>query len=63
MYTNTSNFSKALESLDKLPSKDNKLKSVYQTVAFNYGVELFQKGDWLNSKKAFELVSRYPIDP
>lgn len=63
VYTNTSNFSKALESLDKLPSKDNQLKSVYQTVAFNYGVELFQKGDWLNSKKAFELVNRYPIDP
>ena len=63
VYTNTSNFSKALESLDKLPSKDNQLNSVYQTVAFNYGVELFQKEDWANSKKAFELVSRYPIDP
>ena len=63
VYTNTSNFAKALESLDKLQSKDNKLKSVYQTVAFNYGVELYQKNTWTEAKKAFELVSRYPIDP
>ena len=63
VYTNTSNFAKALESLDKLQSKDTKLKSVYQTVAFNYGVELYQKQMWAEAKKAFELVSRYPIDP
>ena len=63
VYTNTSNFEKALESLDKLQSKDTKLKSVYQTVAFNYGVELYQKQTWGEAKKAFELVSRYPIDP
>ena len=63
VYTNTSNFAKALESLDKLQSKDNKLQSVYQTVAFNYGVELYQKNSWEESKTAFELVARYPIDP
>jgi tetratricopeptide (TPR) repeat protein len=63
VYTNTSNFAKALESLDKLLAKDNKLQSVYQTVAFNYGVELYQKNSWDDAKKAFELVGRYPIDP
>lgn len=63
VYTNTSNFAKALESLDKLQSKDNKLQGVYQTVAFNYGVELYQKNSWLEAKTAFELVGRYPIDP
>ena len=63
VYTNTSNFSKALESLDKLQTKDNKLKSVYQTVAFNYGVELYQKNKWAEAQNAFELVNRYTIDP
>lgn len=63
VYTSTSNFSKALESLDKLPSKDARLKRVYQTVAFNYGVELFQKNNFTEALGAFKLVDRYPIDP
>lgn len=63
VYTSTSNFAKALESLDKLPSKDARLKSVYQTVAFNYGVELFQKNNFKEAMDAFKLVDRYPMDP
>ncbi|MEN9303294.1 MAG: hypothetical protein RL264_1723 [Bacteroidota bacterium] len=62
-YTSTSNFAKALESLDNLPQKDNRLKKVYQTVAFNYGVELFQKSNMDGALDAFKLVNRYPIDP
>ena len=63
VYTSTSNFAKALESLDKLPSKDARLKRVYQTVAFNYGVELFQKNNYSGALNAFRLVDRYPLDP
>ncbi len=63
VYTNTSNFAKALESLDNLPTKDARLKRVYQTVAFNYGVELFQKNNLEGAMDAFKLVDRYPIDP
>ena len=63
VYTNTSNFAKALESIDKLPSKDAQLKKVYQTVAFNYGVELFQKGQMQDAFDAFKKVSTYPMDP
>ncbi len=63
VYTSTSNFAKALESLDKLPSKDARLKRVYQTVAFNYGVELFQKNNLKEAMDAFKLVDRYPMDP
>ncbi|MEN9743489.1 MAG: hypothetical protein RLZZ65_1294 [Bacteroidota bacterium] len=63
VYTNTSNFAKALESIDKLPSKDAQLKKVYQTVAFNYGVELFQKGQMQDAYDAFKRVDKYPMDP
>ncbi|MEN9700242.1 MAG: hypothetical protein RLZZ301_1440 [Bacteroidota bacterium] len=63
VYTNTSNYAKALESIEKFASKDAKLKRVYQTVAFNYGVELFQKGQLDEAYKAFERVENYPMDP
>lgn len=63
VYTTTSNYSKAIESLDKLPSMDAKLKAVYQTVAFNYGVELFQKNDYDEAMNAFKLVEKHPMDP
>jgi tetratricopeptide (TPR) repeat protein len=63
VYTNTSNFAKALESLDNLPTKDARLKKVYQSVAFNYGVEMFQKNNLKGALDAFNLVDRYPIDP
>ncbi len=63
VYTNTSNFAKALESLDNLPVKDAQLKKVYQSVAFNYGVEMFQKNNLPGALDAFKLVDKYPIDP
>lgn len=63
VYTSTNNYAKALASLDKLPNKDAKLKTAYQLVAFNQGVELFQKSDYTGAIKSFALVEKYPIDP
>ena len=63
VYSNTSNYSKALESLDQLPSKDTKLKSLYQIIAYNYGVELFQKARYDDAITHFALVNKYAIDP
>ena len=63
VYTNTSNFAKALESISRLPSMDVKLKKVYQTVAYNYGVDLFEKQQFSEAVKTFKLVDKYPIDP
>lgn len=62
VYTSTNNYAKALASLDKLPNKDAKLKTAYQLVAFNQGVELFQKADYTNAIKSFVLVDKYPVD-
>ena len=63
VYSNTSNYEKALESLDQLPSIDSRLKAVYQTIAYNYGVDLFQKTKYLEAIASFGLVSKYAIDP
>lgn len=63
VYTNTSNFAKALESISRLPNLDVKLKKVYQTVAFNYGVDQFEKQLFSEAIKTFKLVDKYPIDP
>jgi tetratricopeptide (TPR) repeat protein len=63
VYSNTSNYSKALESLDKLPSKDTKLKALYQIIGYNYGVELFQKARYDEAITNFALVNKYAIDP
>ena len=42
---------------------DVKLKKVYQTVAYNYGVDLFEKQQFSEAVKTFKLVDKYPIDP
>jgi len=63
VYTNTSNFAKALESITRLPNLDIKLKKVYQTVAYNYGVDQFEKQLFSEAIKTFKLVDKYPIDP
>ena len=63
VYTSTNNYDKALASLDKIKNKDNTLKTAYQLVAFNRGVEVFQKGKYADAIKYFEMVDRYPVDP
>jgi tetratricopeptide (TPR) repeat protein len=61
VYSSTKNYAKALASLDKLPVKDVKLKSAYQVIAFNRGVELLLKNDYTNALSAFALVDKYPM--
>ncbi len=63
VYSSTSNYTKALESLNKLPQLDTRLKRVYQTISFNHGVEMFQKRLYNSSIDAFSEVSSHPVDP
>ncbi len=62
VYTSTNNYEAALKSLDKLANKDIRLKTAYQIVAFNHGVELFQKADYTKAIDAFALVEKFPVD-
>ncbi len=63
VYSSTSNYKKAIESLEKLPNLDVRLKRVYQTISFNNGVELLLKQKYNSSIKAFTAVSKHQIDP
>lgn len=63
VYSSTSNYAKALASLNKIPNKDLQLKSVYQTVAFNLGVDLFQKGLLDSAYAVMALVEKYQEEP
>lgn len=62
VYTGTNNYAKALTSLDKIPNKDVKLKTAYQLVAYNQGVDNYQKNNFKGAISSFELVKRYPVD-
>ena len=63
VYMSTNNYPKALASLDKIPNKDIRLKTAYQVITFNQGVERFQKADYPAAISSFNLVNKYPIDP
>ncbi|MGJ8661501.1 MAG: tetratricopeptide repeat protein, partial [Bacteroidota bacterium] len=62
-YTKTNNYGKALTSLDKIPNKDIRLKTAYQLISFNAGVEQYQKAQYDEAIRLFDLVDKYPIDP
>jgi tetratricopeptide (TPR) repeat protein len=62
MYSSTKKYQEALNSLDKLPSLDIKLKTAYQIIAFNKGVEEFERGKFRESIATFKLVDKHPID-
>ena len=63
VYATTSNYAKALESLNKIPNKDGQLKSVFQTVAYNYGVDLYQKNLLDSAFSTFSLVDKFTNEP
>lgn len=63
VYTTMKNYKGAIESIDRIEDKDFKMKSAYQIMNFNYGVELFENGDLAGAIIAFKLVKRYPMDP
>jgi tetratricopeptide (TPR) repeat protein len=63
VYTTMKNYNSAIELMDKIPNKDIRIKSAYQMMAYNYGVELFQNGQYNQAIEAFKLVKKYPIDP
>lgn len=62
IYTTMKNYPAALASLDKIENKDFKLKTAYQLMAYNYGVELFHDNQMDKSIENFKLVKKYPLD-
>jgi tetratricopeptide (TPR) repeat protein len=63
VYTTMKNYKSAMASIERIEDKDFKMKNAYQMMAYNRGVELFDDGKYLASKRAFELARKYPVDP
>jgi len=63
VYTTMKNYKSAMASIDRIQQKDFKMKNAYQMMAFNYGVELFDNGQFQESIDGFKLARRYPVDP
>ncbi len=62
VYMTTKDYDKALRSIDALPSPNIRMKSAYQMIAYNKGVEEFTRANYAQSIETFKLVSRYPIE-
>ena len=63
VYMKTKAYDKAIASLDKIENKDTRTKEAYQVVAFNQGVELFQRGNYEQAEVYFDKVNTYPVNP
>ena len=63
IYISTRNFEAALDALDRIENKNFRVRSAYQMVAFNQGVQLFQRRRFRESLDYFARVNKYPIDP
>lgn len=62
VYTSTKKYEEALASLDRIEKKDIKLKSAYQVISFNLGIEEYERGNFKNAINALEKVKTYSVD-
>ncbi|HZH85955.1 MAG TPA: tetratricopeptide repeat protein [Brumimicrobium sp.] len=63
VYSSTKNYAEALKSLERIPSLNIKLKTAYQVVSYNMGIEKYERGDYRGSVQALKGVSKYDVDP
>jgi tetratricopeptide (TPR) repeat protein len=62
VYMSTKNYDKAMQSIEKLDPPSARMKTAYQFLAYNKGIELFTNGKFSEAIQALELVAKYPMD-
>ncbi len=62
VFLKTKNYEAALEALDAIKSKDLRLQEVYQKLAFDRGVELYEGHKFKDAAMFFEKALTYPVD-
>lgn len=62
VYLTTRNYEAALESIEKIDRKDFRLRSAFQYLAYNRGVELFLAKDYRAALANFKKVGMYQIE-
>ncbi|MBW7868039.1 MAG: tetratricopeptide repeat protein [Brumimicrobium sp.] len=63
VYSSTKNYEEALKSLDRIPNKNIKLKTAYQIVSFNMGIEKYERGDYTKCIEILKGVNKYDVNP
>ncbi|MCG8700947.1 MAG: tetratricopeptide repeat protein, partial [Bacteroidales bacterium] len=58
-YLSTKNYTKALESIDRLKIESDELKRAYLRIAFNRGIELFNNLEFNPALKLFQKAEKY----
>ena len=62
-YLRTNDYNQAIQHIESLPDKSDKIKKTYQKVTYFKGTEFFNNGKYFNSVKMFEKSLQYPNDP
>ena len=62
VFLKTKNYEAALEALDAIKEKDIRLQEVYQELAFNRGVELYEGHKYADAATFFERTLKFPVD-
>lgn len=62
VFLKTHNYEAALEALDAIKNKDLKLQEVYEELAFNRGVELYDGHKFKDAALFFEKALKFPVD-
>lgn len=62
MYISSSNYKKALESLEKLNNRNQRLDKAYQLVLYHRGLEFFNIGSWQDAIDLFNKSSAMSDD-
>ncbi len=62
VYMSTKNYDKAIQSIEKLDPPSTRMKTAYQFLAYNKGIESYTNGQYNEAIEAFQLVAKYPMD-
>lgn len=62
VYMTTKNYEKALQSIDRIEPPSTRMKTAYQFLAYNKGIEEYTNGAYTEAIKSLELVTKYPMD-
>ena len=61
-YLRTNDYNQAIQHIESIPDKSEKIKQTYQKVTYFKGTEFFNNGKYYNSVKMFEKSLQYPYD-
>jgi TolA-binding protein len=59
---NTANYKDAIEILESIPDKNDRMKKTYQEIAYFYALEFFQNKNYDEAIKGFAKVIQNPVD-